>query len=107
MLPQCTTVARIWRSRSLRRRPIRTSQFNRGPVIGFSYSGSGIFDIPHISDQADCDASSRHWKKRGDKVMRSVAFTISALALPLCVAGSLDAVLAQTAKDLAGTWTWV
>src|SRR5947207_1760886 len=50
MLPHCTTAERIWRSRSLRRRPIRLSQSLRAAVaIDFTYMDRLNFHIPSLA----------------------------------------------------------
>src|SRR5438270_836439 len=53
MLPQSTTVARIWRSRSLSRRPMRLSQFDARLAIGVPYSLIQRFYVPGIACLGD------------------------------------------------------
>src|SRR5712691_3672244 len=48
MLPHCTTAKRIWRSRNLRRRPIRLSQCWSALSIGIPYIDIAIFAVPFI-----------------------------------------------------------
>src|SRR5262249_47877499 len=49
MLPHCTTAERIWRSRSLRRRPIRFSQSLDAVAIDFTYNGRANFSVPPLA----------------------------------------------------------
>src|SRR4029077_6673685 len=50
MLPHCTTAKRIWRSRNLRRRPIRLSQCWVDFAIGVTYIVIASFAVPFISE---------------------------------------------------------
>src|SRR4051794_11385573 len=98
MLPQCTTVESIWRSRSLSRRPMRFSQFAARLAIGRPYSLIGIFDVPCIAGLSDDGVVFRTLWRHNMK--RPYMHTIDMVALVSLVAlGLTTAAQAQTAKD--------
>src|SRR5262245_33457597 len=49
ILRHCTTAERIWRSRSLRRRPIRFSQSLSSVTIDFIYIDRAKFPVPSVA----------------------------------------------------------
>src|SRR5882724_834777 len=91
MLPHSTTVERMCRSRSLRRRPKRLSQSRGGLVIDFAYTARGTFVVPSIAHRVDYGALTN---------LRRNAMALLRRHFLLC-AGALAAVCATTSL---GAW---